>query len=465
MRNEETGEAVVSLAPTKAFFVHMLTKDIQLEDAILDLLDNCVDGALRSSNAPVDADKPYEGFYAKLSFSGNEFTIEDNCGGISEDVRDSAFRLGRPPGVTTDKDLATVGTYGIGMKRAVFKVGYDCLIESHTQRSGFSVHISRDWMAQEDKWEIPVEEITSDTPAGTRITITDLRPEVANAFDGPTSFQDSFKARVSQYYSVLIEKGFAVLVGGEPVTPMPLTLRSTALNAERGIAPYIYEAERDGVKIEVIVGFFAPFQSDPEEDPTAGRAEEAGWTIVCNDRVIVYKDKTSLTGWGDGAPNYHPQFRQIAGIVTFTSSKPAKLPITTTKKGIDTNNSVFWEVRKRMRDGLTTFTSFTNSLKKLDISDREELFKATRVVDVRSLRTSAADVKSWKNERGSGTGRYYEPPLPKIEEPGNKRIVFSRPLDQIKKVARFLLGEPETKPSEAAAAAFDHVLALSKAKR
>lgn len=34
-------------SPTKRFFVSMLTRDINLADAILDLLDNCLDGALR----------------------------------------------------------------------------------------------------------------------------------------------------------------------------------------------------------------------------------------------------------------------------------------------------------------------------------------------------------------------------------------------------------------------------------
>jgi len=35
--------------PTKLFFVSMLTRDINLVDAILDLVDNCLDGALRVS--------------------------------------------------------------------------------------------------------------------------------------------------------------------------------------------------------------------------------------------------------------------------------------------------------------------------------------------------------------------------------------------------------------------------------
>ena len=39
------GHAKVEAFPTKAFFVRMITRDISLEDCILDLIDNSVDGA------------------------------------------------------------------------------------------------------------------------------------------------------------------------------------------------------------------------------------------------------------------------------------------------------------------------------------------------------------------------------------------------------------------------------------
>lgn len=38
------------VVPTRQFFVSMLTRDISLDDAILDLLDNCLDGAMRPAN-------------------------------------------------------------------------------------------------------------------------------------------------------------------------------------------------------------------------------------------------------------------------------------------------------------------------------------------------------------------------------------------------------------------------------
>lgn len=39
------GKAKATAFPTKAFFVRMITRDISLEDCILDLIDNSVDGA------------------------------------------------------------------------------------------------------------------------------------------------------------------------------------------------------------------------------------------------------------------------------------------------------------------------------------------------------------------------------------------------------------------------------------
>ena len=41
----------VGANPTKAFFVTMITRDITLEDCILDLIDNSVDGAWRSEGS------------------------------------------------------------------------------------------------------------------------------------------------------------------------------------------------------------------------------------------------------------------------------------------------------------------------------------------------------------------------------------------------------------------------------
>ena len=78
--------------PTKDFFIHMLTRDIGLSRSILDLVDNCVDGALR-----VRGDDRFDDLHVALQVGVDRFSIKDNCGGIPLDVaRKYAFRFGRP---------------------------------------------------------------------------------------------------------------------------------------------------------------------------------------------------------------------------------------------------------------------------------------------------------------------------------------------------------------------------------
>jgi len=82
--SEQKLPSELNASPTKSFFVEMLTRDIELEDAILDLLDNCIDGIqriIKDKDNYTSDEKPYEAFWAKLTFSNENFTIEDNCGG------------------------------------------------------------------------------------------------------------------------------------------------------------------------------------------------------------------------------------------------------------------------------------------------------------------------------------------------------------------------------------------------
>lgn len=115
----------------------MLTRDIDLKDAILDLLDNCVDGIQRTlrdeAENEASPDLPYEGFWADIELSESGFTISDNCGGIPLDVAQRyAFRMGKPKGVRDDDNIATIDTYGIGLKRAIFKMGQTAQVLSLT---------------------------------------------------------------------------------------------------------------------------------------------------------------------------------------------------------------------------------------------------------------------------------------------------------------------------------------------
>jgi DNA topoisomerase VI subunit B len=111
--------------PTKAFFVRMITRDISLADCILDLIDNSVDAAwqLRGSKPNVYSNTTsLSAFHIEISASALKFNIRDNCGGITLDnAAKYAFTFGRDDEM--EHEAYSIGVYGIGMKRAIFKLG------------------------------------------------------------------------------------------------------------------------------------------------------------------------------------------------------------------------------------------------------------------------------------------------------------------------------------------------------
>ena len=206
----------VSARPVKTFFVSMLTRDIKLEDAILDLLDNCVDGILRTGAG--ESDRPYEGFWANITFSADSFVIEDNCGGIPSNLLDYAFRLGRAPDYPEEeKPRGAVGVYGIGMKRAIFKMGESCVISTRSERALHEVVISSQWLQDEDDWDLPITHMERpEGQGGTRIEVKDLKEGIVSLFVGQQeSFSSDLHELVATHYSFIIDKGFRISVNGE----------------------------------------------------------------------------------------------------------------------------------------------------------------------------------------------------------------------------------------------------------
>lgn len=455
----------VNAAPAKRFFVDMLTRDIELKDSILDLLDNCVDGAMRQNASHASTgNTPYEGKWARIHFDGTTFCIEDNCGGIPiETARESAFRLGRAD--DEHENLPTVGVYGIGMKRALFKIGRESFVESRSGESKFTVRIKRSWLEDDKDWRLPIEvDVCSLEEQGTRIEVTDLREGVARLFANETDFEGDLKREISAYYSAIISKGFKVWVNHESIEPLQIALLFDADAFERpsGIVPYVYEAESGGVFVRVTIGFYRDLPTEEEDDEAlSGRpsSERAGITVVCNDRVVLYADKTRMTGWGEAkVPQYHTQFVSIAGIVEFTSNDAGLLPFTTTKRALDGNSELYLTVKEYIREGLKAFTNFTHKWK-TSSRERTEVHRTTKALAPAAI-PKLIPATSWSKVVKGLPGRKYKPmlPLPKEDDP-QTQIRFARKRSDIAVVARYLFDDASKSPSDVGAKCFDDVLA------
>lgn len=457
--------------PTKRFFVDMLTRDIDLADAILDLLDNCLDGVARSQKKnPEDID--YAGYKAEINFNTKEFVIEDNCGGIPRDSANYAFRMGKPLDAPTE-DLATVGVYGIGMKRSIFKIGNHCEIETqHSSEDNFKIIIDESWLQSDSNWHIPIqEEMPFKTDNGTKIHVTKLNELIVSQFK-KKKFKVDLVNKIVFSYSYIISKGFQVFVNGEQIKPNPINLRyETSIDShKKSIKPYVYEATIDDVEIKLIVGFHSPLVDETveEEEKIAPKykTEDAGWTIVCNDRIVVYRDKTELTGWGVHFARYHTQFIAISGVLYFKSKYPEKLPITTTKRGIDASSKLFQKAQKHIIDGTKLFINYTNQWKGEELlkKSNERLKNSKEASPLQIIEEIKTTGERFTRVRNNSNELYFKPDLPIPEEKHffGKKVSFTRPLEDIELVGEYLSLSPETSPNIVGEKCFDYVYEEAK---
>src|SRR5579863_6903185 len=119
-----TSPNTVSAAPTKRFFISVLIKDIDFIDALIELIDNSVDAIM----ARFGEEQLRKG-YIRVEYTTSRVSVSDNGIGMSvQQARESAFRFGRP--ATAKVVPGSVGAFGVGMKRALFKIGKQFTVDS-----------------------------------------------------------------------------------------------------------------------------------------------------------------------------------------------------------------------------------------------------------------------------------------------------------------------------------------------
>lgn len=346
---------VVNASPTKRLVVYVLTKDVKLDDAILDLIDNSIDGAKRLGK------KNLSGYEVRLSLSKEKFTIQDNCGGIPYDLaRDYAFRFGRPEDYADlDSPADVVGNFGVGMKRALLKMGRTILVISRTATRYFEISIDVEaWLRDDKHWTFEFSNVRDETSppemTGTWITVTDLYTGVAEQF-ALKQFVANLEYAVEQKQAVPMLQGFNVVIGNKTLTGVEMLLGQS-----KHIVPFhqrleLYNDKREKVDLDVYAGV-----ADADND-------RAGWYVVCNGRTVLRADRTSLTGWGskmDSArvPSYHHQYARFRGFVLFHSDTPDLLPWNTAKSGVDVEHPFYRRALQLMLQSMDEVFGFLNQV-------------------------------------------------------------------------------------------------------
>lgn len=460
-------ENSVDASPVKSFFVQMLTRDIELSDAILDLLDNCIDGILRAGNG--SSGDLYKGYYIDITMTPKQFSIKDNCGGIPlEILKTYAFRMGRVPTMPKDS-AATVGTFGIGMKRAIFKMGSRCEVVTKSKidfdagmKKACKVTISPEWIGEEKEWNIPFVLVSANSykEFGTSICVSNLNEPTSRKFDcEKSSFDEEIRRQISITYGFMITKGLVVSVNGVKVNSAPLILK-----CGDGVSPYIYKGRFGSVDVFLAVGLTSPLiegDGTPEDGGVSKySAQCAGWTVLCNDRVVLYADKTILTGWGDaGLPQFHPQYNPICGIVAFNSDDVRSLPTTTTKRGVDAANPVYLAVKNFMREGTKACVKFTNDWKKREAEVKDRISTVRNVTFQSMKENQMVAVLPKFTSAGKGyPGNVAKAQMPTPPQQKSTNVCCSISVDRARlhKVATYL-GMSAAAPKTVVQGAFEHV--------
>lgn len=445
-----TDYSTVDARPVKRFFVEMLTRDITVEEAILDLLDNCVDGILRSFPQLPEGETPYKDFWAKIIVNKDTFEIVDNCGGIPWSEHDRAFRMGRPDSGNhgADGEPLSVGVYGIGMKRAIFKMGTKALIWTQNGENNYEVDISPDWVASEDSWDLEVREGTVGMQQdGTQIIIRNLYNDVSEYF-AAESFEKKLLDKIESHYAVIIRKGFKVQVNEKFANPKPIIFQFNEDKNQDGteVKPFMYKSVDEGVEIFLAVGLYKPIPDSEEtlaeQETPRFSSENAGWTVICNDRVVLYCNRDEQTGWGTGGvPRYHTQFIAISGVVEFRGD-PRKLPTTTTKRGLDVGSTLYQRTLDKMREGTLIFTNFTNKWKTRE-EEARKLVSPIHSVNFTDLKKESANLRFYAVRVGL-QGEQYKPKLPlPPEDSSTVRISYWKEKVDIQKLAEKLISNIE----------------------
>lgn len=416
----------INAAPTKEFFIYMLTRDVQLSRAILDLVDNSVDGAQRLRGAG-----RYDGLWVRVEVSRDLFKVSDNCGGIPvERAREHAFRFGRPKEA---KDTpGSVGLFGVGMKRTFFKLGRFFSVNSRCGTEGFSLSVDVDeWINAEtsdgpDDWHFKfttVDESLPEVPedeTGTIIEVTKLLPSVADTFH-LESFQQQLVKELSAAHAVSVDRGLAITVNQLPLEHLPQKL-FVSNELKPAYVEKIYPRQQiDGKEGEPVrVKLYAGIAERSYHD--------GGWYVFCNGRLILKADKTSVTTWGDpnGMRQYHGDFAFFRGFAYFDSLHSVLLPWTTTKTGVDSDSPLYKVVQREMIELTKPVLTFLTELARQRDADNEGDWSDKR------LETALTTAQATRTEQITAQNLFTAPkPQPRPPGPRMQKIQYSKTMEEI----------------------------------
>ncbi|MGN0923236.1 ATP-binding protein [Ectopseudomonas mendocina] len=359
----------VSFNSDADYLIQGLTSDVSTIECIYDLIDNSIDAA-RSKilSGPKEVKKDflglpasYKGFKIELNISSRKVAVSDNCAGIDENtLSEKVFTIGK-----RSKHAFGIGHYGVGLNRAIFKLGSSVQLMTDNGKHAFSLGFSEENVraAVESKSTIRAKRLPTSKKNYYRLEIDGVKSDVLSDL-GSDTWLETLRDQIRIRYAIFCGKGLAIVVNKKKVgsfgpkirNPDFLEKRTKNFVSQNGVSVYLEAGLHENYRI-------AKFESDYEEFKPVikGLTPEYGWYVVCNDRIILVADKTKTTGWTTTA--WHNEYHGFLGWAYYVSEDPSLLPWDTKKTGINTNNQTHIEVLSSLKELADDYRSRNRSLR------------------------------------------------------------------------------------------------------
>ena len=238
----------VDTSPTKDVVVRGVTRDASVEACLHDLIDNSVD-AIRADvqrRMPLPTSDIYRGYEISVTINGTELRIKDNAGGIPINLlRSEVLRFGK-----RSAHYNGIGTFGVGLNRAIFRLGQIAQIITDTgaERSSLILR-TEDYLREADDWNVTAQQLPTSGDLGTMIDITRLPEDIAHLF-ADKDWVNERREQIGRIYSRFIAQGLTIEFGPKPARNLEIPIRE---NGPYEIEQRYYKTE-DGVSIYIRCG-------------------------------------------------------------------------------------------------------------------------------------------------------------------------------------------------------------------
>ncbi len=358
---------------TKEFIIGAMIKDVSIKAAIFDLIDNSVEAAIINGGV--------RGHIISIITTNDEFKIFDDCGGFEPDKIKDIFNIGYRSGSSG---------FGIGMKRAIIKLGNKANINSFNANKSFNIYFDIN-KCKNAELDLSVNEIKKEPKSsfGLEISILQLNSEAQKYFKRGQC--NELGQAIARRYRNFISNGLTIKLNGDKITKYKIKEEVDKISP-------IYKINKN---VEVQIKLYSKISS----------TEESGWDVFINNKCVCERERSNEIQWNRIKKQSGYSYKRFVGEVFITGINVRELPVTSTKDRIDFESDIMREVIKYMY----RFLSMNKDLyKKNDVTIRfdkdideveflKEYFDVATATDTgkRSFEKVYGEAKKRKNTNGN----------------------------------------------------------------